>query len=36
MSSYLLPIKAAILLFPLLAAVFTLPYILVQYRRVCK
>ncbi len=33
MSSYLLPIKAAILLFPLLAAVFTLPYILVQYRR---
>lgn len=33
MSIYLIPIQTAILLFPLLAALITIPYIIVQYRR---
>lgn len=33
MSVYLIPITAAMLIFPFLAALFTIPYIIVQYRR---
>ena len=31
--SYLVPIQAAFLLFPVLAALFSLPYVVAQYRR---
>lgn len=33
MSVYLIPIQAAILLFPILAALFTIPYVIHQYRK---
>ena len=33
MRSYLVPIQAAFLLFPVLAALFSLPYVVAQYRR---
>ena len=33
MSVYLIPIQTALLLFPFLAAVITLPYSIVQYRK---
>ena len=33
MSVYLIPITAAMLIFPFLAALFTIPYIIAQYRR---
>ena len=33
MSVYLIPIETAMLLFPILAAIFTIPYSIVQYRR---
>ncbi|MEG0735681.1 MAG: VanZ family protein [Longicatena sp.] len=33
MSTYLIPIETAILTFPIIAAIMTIPYILVQYRK---
>lgn len=33
MESYLIPIKTAVILFPLLAALITVPYVLVQYKK---
>lgn len=33
MSIYLIPIKTAMIFFPLLAALFTLPYVIAQYRK---
>lgn len=33
MSTYVLPIQMAILIFPILAAIITIPYIIIQYRR---
>lgn len=33
MSVYLIPIETAILIFPILAALITIPYVLIQYRR---
>ncbi|MEG1647484.1 MAG: VanZ family protein [Bacilli bacterium] len=33
MNSYIVPILYAIIIFPFIAAIFTLPYILVQYRK---
>lgn len=33
MSVYLIPLQSALLLFPFLAAMITLPYIIIQYRK---
>lgn len=33
MSIYLIPIKTAMIVFPLLAALFTMPYVIAQYRK---
>ena len=33
MSVYLIPLQSALLLFPFLAAIITLPYIIIQYRK---